>query len=96
MKYYFYKIREKYLNILFPPEITEYIMTKLVPYPKNINSMIKYRSIYHPTINNNKSRVLCHNNYLMQQCSICSHLRIMVFSNKFKYIEYPDCNCKIK
>ena len=40
MKYYFYKIREKYLNILFPPEITEYIMTKLVPYPKNINSMI--------------------------------------------------------
>ena len=49
-------------------------MTKLVPYPKNINSMIKYRSIYHPTINNNKSRVLCHNNYLMQQCSIYSHL----------------------
>ena len=82
---------------MFPPEITETIMTKLIPYSENINNIIKYRSVYQPIIHNNisKSRVLCHSNYLMQQCSICSHLRIMLFNNKFKYIEFPDCDCKI-
>lgn len=95
MKYYFYKIKEKYLNKLFPQEIVNYIMEKLIP--KQTNTILKkYNRIYYPTTysDSTKYRVLCYDEYSLQQCSICSHLRIMVFSNKFKCIEYLDCECE--
>lgn len=90
---YIYKYREYYLNKIFPKEITNIIMTKFINKSYNLYNVIKIKSIYYPKINNKNTRIICHNNYLMQQCNICSHLRIILFDTKNKYIEYPECIC---
>jgi hypothetical protein len=94
-----YKYREKYLKRLFPEEIVENIMIKLIPKCYDLYNLLKISRKYDVT-----NPIEDYNHYVttykfdiedcsIQRCKICNKIIFMIISGnkKMKTIDFKLC-----